>query len=262
MRSLFGIGESSEEEAREEIPEGKGPKDIEYEKASEERLRALFQLYTQYQRTAHGPKIKAVYQKTESIHTYLVSRGRFHELELFHVQKTENFLNTFSAILNYHLHQPVKESLASKNGSKAESLFRKFLHKQTNKKNKADMIKPADSQGRLIQAEESGIQTPTFAVPEIAINTFAKIKYGFEGLAEGEIGYTSSPEEKDIFLKQLAFVLRLESISYMGNTFVSIPNNDGSQSSGLVPVIYWEGFLYVLNLNDLRLFPVKMYRNR
>lgn len=262
MRSLFGIGDPPEDELSEEVTEGAGAKDLEYEKASEERLRSLFQLYTQYQRTAHGQKIKAVYEKTETIHNYLVSRNRLHELELFHIQKTEHFLNTFTAILNYHLNQPVKGEVARKNGSKAENLFRKFLNKQNKGRNKEEMIKPTDSQGRLIHTENAGIETPSLSVPEIAINTFATIKYRFDGLAEGEIGYTSTPEEKDIFLKQLSFVLRLEAISYIGNTLVTIPNNDGSHSTGLVPVIYWEGFLYVLNLNDLRLFPVKMYRKR
>jgi hypothetical protein len=51
-------------------------------------------------------------------------------------------------------------------------------------------------------------------------------------------------------------------MSYVGNAIVNIPNNNGTYPTGYVPVIHWKGFLYVINLNDYRLFPVKMQRSR
>ncbi len=79
----------------------------------------------------------------------------------------------------------------------------------------------------------------------ISINTFAKVLYYKEdatgNLVAKEIGYTSSSLEKEGFLQHVSACLGIRSISYMGNALVTIDNNNGSQPTGLVPIIHWEG---------------------
>ena len=265
MRSFFGLDEPSEEETQEQDAQPFNPKEGEYIKASETRLTALFHLYTRYKGSPHADKMKAVFEKTESIHQYLVSRNRLHELELFHIQKTEHFLNAFSAILNYHQNSQ-GNGRQQRGGTQSESLFRKFLRKQERGQDGEEMVKATDSQGRSIHAPENEADVPKLAVPEITINTFARIAYvnenSLSGYKKGEIGYTSTEEEKEAFQSYVGLRLGIDAISYMGNALVNIPNSNGQNPTGFVPVIYWEGFLYALNLNDFRLFPVKMYRKR
>lgn len=263
MRSLFGLGTPAEEKDAAENAEQPDSRSREYIKRSEIRLNALHHLYTRYKRSPYGPKIKAVYEKTESIHQYLISRDKAHELELFHIQKTENFLNTFSAILAYQ-QQNRNGSASSKKESAAESLFRKFVRRQEKDKPKVEMVRSEDSKGRsVLESQESSV--PELRVPDVVVNSFATIVYETEpgeGQAAREIGFTSSEEEKEAFQQYISAHLGIEPLIYRGNTLVNIPNSNGSSPTGLVPLIYWEGFLYALNLNDFRLFPVKMYRKR
>lgn len=264
LRSLFGAGEPVEEESLPGGMDNGHPKNHDYAELSEIRLNALHHLYTRYKRTPHGPKIKAVYEKTESIHQYLVSRGKVQELELFHIRKTEHFLNTFSAIIAHH-QQNTHSRPSSRNGSQAESMFRKFIRRKEKGKQKVEMVRPEDSKGRSLLEKSQEASIPELRVPDVLINSFATLVYETdpgEGQAAREIGFTSSEEEKETFQQYVSAHLGIEPLTYMGNALLTIPNSNGSSPTGLVPIIYWEGFLYALNLNDFRLFPVKMYRKR
>ena len=75
---------------------------MQYIRASNARLNALHKLYDRYKHTPHAEKILAVFEKTKLIHNYLVTRKRIQELELFHVQNTEHFINTFTTVINVH----------------------------------------------------------------------------------------------------------------------------------------------------------------
>ena len=102
MRSLFGIGGSSNKRTVLGKSISVDLKDVEYIKDSSNRLSTLHELYTRYRGTPHEQKIKIVYEKTKNIHNYLVTRNRLHELELFHIQNTEHFINTFTVIMDVH----------------------------------------------------------------------------------------------------------------------------------------------------------------
>ena len=49
-------------------------------------------------------------------------------------------------------------------------------------------------------------------------------------------------------------------ISYVGNALVQIPGVNGDGAAGYAPVINWKGYMYALDLNDYRLYPVRIYR--
>lgn len=241
-------------------------KEAEYMKASKTRLTALYHLTERYKDTHHEQKIRSVYNKTKEIHDYLVARSRMHELELFHLQHTDHFINTFTVIINVHRqnHKPAKAAPRSR--VKKESFFRKlFSGKGKNLAyDKIDMIRPLSSHEGFSQSQASKSEVPGLTVPDISINTYAKIPYVKEDIAEGipsrEIAFTSTPQEKLAFLQYISERLGLENITYVGNAEVSVPNSNGTVSKGLVPLIHWQGFSYALNLNDYRIFPVRMYR--
>jgi hypothetical protein len=101
FRSFFGL----EQESTRTVMAHPGAADaraVQYIRASNARLNALHQLYDRYKGTLHADKILAVFEKTKLIHNYLVTRKRVHELEMFHVQNTEHFINTFTTVINVH----------------------------------------------------------------------------------------------------------------------------------------------------------------
>jgi hypothetical protein len=73
-----------------------------------------------------------------------------------------------------------------------------------------------------------------------------------------EIGFTSSETEKETFLTEVRARLGIKNIAYLGNALVNIPQSNGVSVNELVPVIRWQSCIYALNLNDFRLFPVKI----
>lgn len=266
MRSLFGLGSSSGRRTVVGTALAMDVKDVGHLQASNTRLTDLHQLYSRYRGTPYAQKIKLVYEKTKAIHDYLISRNRVYELALFHIQHTEHFLSTFNTILDVHVGQPVGgEGVKNADTGKIRPPQvppAAVLREQEKKYPKLEMVRPPA--GRVAMGNHQPAELTHLAVPEIMINTYAAIPYIKEEVANGrivnEIGYASTPREKEAFLQHLASRLSIHDFSYAGNALLSIPNSNGTQSIGVVPIIHWEGFLYAVNLNDYRIFPVKMYR--
>lgn len=269
FRSLFGFGGSSG--TRTVVGHHVPPvdiKDVGYLTASKARLDTLFHLYNRYKNTPHYPKIKSVHQKTKIIHEYLVARNRLHELELFHIQNTEHFINTFTVIMDAYESQHGIHPDPAKKGSKGRTILSSMRQESRRKaayvEKPTEMIKPVGRQEISALRKEAGSEVPELSVPDVLINTYARIPYveegNVEGLPAGEIGFTSTEEEKEAFLQYVSARLGIKDLSYLGNALVHIPNSDGTYPTGLVPIIHWEGFLYALNLNDFRVFPVRIYR--
>ena len=281
--SFLGFGGTVTERKVVGAPAPIDQKEVEYIRESNARLNVLHHLANRYRGTAHEPKLKAVFEKTKNIHAYLVSKKRPHELELFHVQHTDHFINTFTAILEVHQsHQaasmppPPPPPVPASNGeaspeAKAQVLLRKFEAERVRRGQEPlkfpEMVKPFVSrQSPLLGAKELRTVAPRLSAPDILIDTYSKIIYlredTNEGLIAHEIGFTSTEEEKQNFLLLVSARLgiTLVGLTYVGNAVVNIPNSNGSTPTGYVPVIHWKGFTYALNLNDYRLFPVRIHR--
>ncbi len=102
VRSLFGLNGSSSKRAVAGASISMDLQEVAYINDSNHRLAALLNLYKSYKETLHGDKIKKVYEKTKQIHDYLISKKRVHELEIFHIRNTDNFINTFALIIEVH----------------------------------------------------------------------------------------------------------------------------------------------------------------
>ncbi len=268
MRSLFGMKETGQR-AVVGAPVDFGLQEIAYIKDSNRRLTQLQELGARFKGTPHEPKMKAVYEKTKNIHTYLVSRKKTHDLELFHLKNTDHFITTFTTILDVH-QKHYHLSQAGSGGSEAvEALMHQSKAEKLKRLEKAanlpDQVKPLTNTVQFYNAGEAKTAVPRLYVPDISINTVEKITYHTEGksgdLVPREVGFTSSKDQKEAFQNHLSVRIGLKDASYVGNALVTIPNNNGIQPTGIVPVIHWEGFLYAINLNDYRLFPVRIYRN-
>ena len=249
-------------------PEGVEEKDLPYLKDSLRRLRDLQELHHRYKGTAHAQKIRDVQEKTKEIHTYLLSRKRGHELELFHLQHTDHFLNTFNVIVDAHQQHHAQAAALRRAAARAESVIRKVAPAAFRKDRKE--VKAAHQQNREVSQRafediaNAKAEVPILAAPQISINTYAKIVYLQEDLSgrliSNEIGFTSSPEEKAAFVDYVCDRFGIESIAYIGNTMVYIPSTHSSQPAEMAPVIHWNGGPYVLHLEDCRLFPVSTFR--
>lgn len=265
-----------------------GQREVTYIRDSNARLNALLQLVNRYRGTAHEPKLKAVFEKTRTIHAYLVGQKRPHELELFHVQHTDHFINTFTVIMEVHQsHQaiplppfpppppPPPPPVAATNGerkaeSKADVLLKRFEVERTRRNAEAgkvpEMVRPLSGQGQQVDTIDMRAQVPRLSVPAISIATYSKIIYlrehNTKGLMAPEVGFTSTNEEKGAFLLHVSARLGINVVgmAYYGNAIVTIPNCNGSTPTGYVPIIHWKSCTYALNLNDYRLFPVKIQR--
>jgi len=120
---------------------------------------------------------------------------------------------------------------------------------------------------RAFQATaEAKIEVPRLALPEIAINTYATIVYLREDLSDGlttsEIGFTSTPEEKEAFINYISSRLGIDHLTYAGNAMVYVPTHESNHPAEMLPVVHWHGAPYVLSLEDFRLYPVRTYRKR
>ena len=218
---------------------------------SDNRLKLLQTLCNQYQGTPHEQKIKVVYEKTKNIHNYLVDQQKATELELFHLQNTDHFINTFALIKAAHAkaaknpddHPPENQTL---NQPEFGNIGRKF--------------NTPVGKAKLVPDPE-----PDLIIPAIAINTFTQINYvrlGPEGdISTHQIGLTSSYQDKEYFLATVATRIGLykPDITYVGNAQVMIPE-DNNNTPSYVPVINWRGSMYAINLNDFRLYPVRINR--
>ncbi|WP_242919464.1 hypothetical protein [Pontibacter liquoris] len=242
-------------------------KEAAYIRDSKQRLSALQALQGRYKGTPYAQKIKDVHDKTERIHTYLAERSRAYELELFHLQHTDHFLNTFTVILDVHRQQVRSTRSAT---ARADAVIRRMVSGPFRKERKE--VKEARRQNletsERVLADIAGSITnvPRLTVPEISINTYTKLIYLREdapdSLIPHKIGFTSSPEEKEMFVSYVADRLGLEDITYIGNALVAIPIHQPAQPPEMVPVIHWNGSPYVLMLDDHRLFPVSTFRKQ
>ncbi|MDQ3292109.1 MAG: hypothetical protein M3Q05_12555 [Bacteroidota bacterium] len=267
MRSLFSRSEASDNRMVIGTQPDMDVKEVTYIRDSKARLKELQHLCNRYKGTPHELKIKAVYEKTQTIHDFLENKKRGYELEIFHLQNTDHFINTFSVILDVYQQRVNNGSALYRNGrthsvTEKSKAFKNNLNLEEYRK--IEMVKAVHQpQPSLLQAPLIP-KIPQLAVPNVSIDTNAKLLYYKEdatgNLVAKEIGYTSPELEKEGFLQFIATCLGLKNIAYMGNALLSIPNNNGTQPTGLVPILHWEGFLYALNLNDFRLFPVKIGR--
>ncbi|QMU29293.1 hypothetical protein [Adhaeribacter radiodurans] len=267
MRSLFIRTEASEERMVVGTQPDVDLKEVTYIRDSKARLKELHHLCKRYKGTPDEIKIKAVYEKTQTIHDYLEGKKRGYELEIFHLQNTDHFINTFTVILDVFQQQ---ENIAATTYRQGKSLSlpeksRIFKNKHNQEEyRKIEMVKTVHQPGPPSTPGVPEPRVPQLTVPDISIDTSAKLLYYKEdptgNLISKELGYTSSDLEKEGFLQYVSTCLGIRNIAYMGNALLSIPNSNGSQPTGLVPIIHWEGFLYALNLNNFRLFPVKISR--
>lgn len=256
VRSLFGWNGSAANRTVVGNKVSVDIKDVSYIQDSNTRLNLLHNLYNRYRGTPHAPKMKAVYEKTKNLHTYLIAKKRVHELELFHLQNTEHFINTFTAILDVHQSSQDSSIISPQTELKDEEGY--------NQKVIAEPIN--DSPGPIVLTLASGDEMPQLAVPAISINTYAKISYKridtAGNLILNDISFTATNQEKENFLATISprlGVYKLD-ISYMGNAQVHLPNSNGSIQTEIVPIVNWKGCLYVFSINDYRLFPIRINR--
>ncbi len=238
-------------------------KEVKYTQDSSARLNLLNNLCNKYKGMPHEAKIKSVYEKTKSIHTFLIAKKRGPELELFHLQHTDHFINTFGIIAE--VHQRYQESIFS---SAQSNQVPENIPSAPNGRPEPVMAarEPAQRAGSPA-AFNATLKTeaavPTLPVPVISINTFARIPYvhadTLGSLSAREISFTAAEPEKELFLAEVSARLGIQNIVYLGNALVNIPQStQDTTTPELVPVIRWQHSVYALYLKDFRLFPVKI----
>ena len=269
MRYLFGLKGVTGNRTVVGKPEtGIDVKDVPYIQDSNKRLAALQELCNRYKGTPHAEKISVVYEKTKHIHSYLGGRRRVHELELFHLQHTDHFLNTFTVIMDAHQQLLTEANTSSGSAGRADMKARRVVAAPFRRDRKevkaAEMLNREISQRAFIDIKEAKTEVPRLSEPSISINTYSKIVYLKEDISDGlttnEIGFTSTAEEKETFVNYVSSCLGIEGISYVGNAMVYVPTHSSAQPAEMVPLIHWNGCPYALILEDFRLFPVKTYR--
>jgi hypothetical protein len=234
-----------------------------YIQDSKNRLNALFHLYNKFRGTPHEQKFKSVYEKTKNIHAYLEARKKVHELELFHIQHTEHFINTFTVILDAHQRQQdipfAATTTQPTTGGGASTGRRPGVAP-----NPPQPVNQMNGGEPFLPPEATRTQIPRLTTPEIRINVSARIRYYVkegspEGLLAREIGLNSSAAETKAFLADVTARFGIGPVAYLGNALVHIPDNSGAPPTGMVPVIRWQGTAYALHLSQNRLFPVAVY---
>lgn len=298
FRSFFGL----EQESSRTVMAHPGAADaraMQYIRASNARLNALHNLYDRYKGTVHADKILAVFEKTKLIHNYLVTRKRVYELEMFHVQNTEHFINTFTTVINVHQRhetdsfipdrtkpkaQPQKqqprpqpqpsEAPQSEPGMPFETKVEQVLKRIESETIKGlytaqkvtEMVKRVANQGPLPQPDVMQASVPALSVPVIAIDTYSRVFYMPEleggGTMSREISFTSSDTDKAFFIQHITTKLAISKaeLTYIGNAMLAIPDTRGPSPARHVPILHWRGFPYALSLMDYRMFPVRMHR--
>jgi len=269
LRSLFGLDDSPENRTvlgnNVRVDEKEGA----YIRNSNKRLTILFNLYNRYQETPHATKIQTVYEKTKNIHTYLIARKRAHALELFHVQHTDHFINTFTVIVDvYQSHQqtPVVPAYPPVRPPVLDERLKTPINgrgQQVDNRRSQPVVKPVSVPRPLPYTENATNKIARLALTEIWLNSSARIIYDKvntpNGILAKEISFTSTKQEQDNFLLFVSGRLGIRDISYVGNAMVHILSN-GANGTGIVPILYWQGFTYALNLKDNCLFPVRVNR--
>jgi hypothetical protein len=253
--------------------------EVAYIKDSNNRLSALAALQKKYKGTRHEDMFLKVYEKSKRIHWYLVSRKRIHELELFHIRNTDNFLSTYGLIIDVHRrHQesnfPVSE-LEPEPAPRKEPPVRKPLSTVDNTKTSSpkgelfdivEKVKQRSKSATVVYALEAGTLVPALNIPEVSINTVAKIYYTRENTPGKqvalEVSFVSSQQEKDNFQFYVSERLGMKDIYYVGNARIKLADGSGQEQEDTVPVFYLRNYLYAITLQDFRMYPVKITRNR
>ncbi len=232
-------------------------KELDYIKQSNKRLTDLYDLAKQYRGTLHEPKLRTVYDKTKKIHGYLIAQKRVHELELFHLQQTDHFINTFTAIINVHKehHEPVVLP-----PSKPVVQERVSIPKLEANQHKEVTFNPQPASGTIISADTTGegqLASSKLVLPVAFISPAIRVVYAeiptTKGNVTREVGFTSTKHEKDSFLKFIISQLGIYDITYLGNAL--LVKAKGSAQVAL-PILKWRGNTYALDLDDFKLYPV------
>ncbi|MFT2007897.1 hypothetical protein ACMA1I_04415 [Pontibacter sp. 13R65] len=268
LRFLFGFKGESGNRMVVGQPVQVDVKEVQYILSSTNRLTVLLNLQNRYKGTAHEAKFRAVHEKSKRIHNYLVSKKRLHELELFHLQHTDHFINTFTVIMDVHQRHDTNSPVAPEPEPEPEkSEVREELRQVKEKPPKP--AKYVSEMARKVREKSSGITSasddlPVVVVPVVELDMYSSIVYAREnsdiGLITKKIGLSSTEEEKEAFLNHLASRIGIgkDSLSYAGNAVLSVPARHGTVDTGTMPVINWVGFSYALSLTDYRLFPVNI----
>jgi hypothetical protein len=275
LRSLFGLHGVTGNRTVVGKPDQLDVQDLPYIQDSNKRLSEILELYEKYKGTPYAQKIYTVYEKTKRIHTYLISRSKANELELFHLQHTDHFLNTFLTIIDAHRpavllqNQRVRSVApeASPSPSRPEVIGRTFVlgpfRSETKEVRNVKMQAGERRQRDFAHTVQDKLVLPELVAPEIAIDTYSRIVYLNQSISDGlttsEIGYTSSPEEKEAFVAYVSRFLGIANLSYVGNTMVRFSANNRSQPTEVLPVINWNKCPYILHLEEGRLYPVRTF---
>lgn len=278
LRSIFGLRGVTGNRTVVANPESIDTRDLPYIQDSSKRLAALQELYSRYKGTSHAQKIYTVYEKTKRIHTYLTSRNRAHELELFHLQHTDHFLNTFTVIMDAHqqrhpLLYPQEQAKApaapvANPPARSEVIGRTLVlgpFRSYSREVKAVQMQQREkSQRAFVETRQAKADVTHISVPGISIDTYSRIVYLREDLSDGlttnEIGYTSSEGEKEAFVQYVSGQLGIAGVTYVGNAMVSLSVASSPEPAEMLPVIHWNGAAYALHLESSRLLPVSTFR--
>ncbi|MHA6247943.1 hypothetical protein ACXYMU_08420 [Pontibacter sp. CAU 1760] len=235
-------------------------KDLPYVQESRQRLEALQHLCHRYHGTPYADQIKAVLEKTKRIHTYLLEKQKPSELEVFHLQYTDHFISTYTAIVQAHAGEQHKSRMAIRAGVAVRKVA-SLLFRSDRKEVKAARQKNQEVSEQALQDLKRARSTvPRLLLPQIAINTYTKITYLLaddpDNIKTREIGFTSAPEEKEFFLNYLTEHLGIHDLSYVGNALLYLPSVNQASLPEMTPVIHWSDTLYAVCLTHFRLYPV------
>jgi hypothetical protein len=277
VRSLFGLNGSSSNRKAIGSTTGFDPQEVNYIKDSNKRLNLLLDLQKKYKGTPHEAKLKLVLEKTKKIHWFLVSKKRVNELELFHIRNTDNFISTYALIIDVHQRHKENAFHALEVEAKPVEVQKPVVQaplppvEQATNGNRgelfeiAEKVKQRNKQTSSVHALAVGTEIPRLAIPEVFINTVAKVFYQKENLpgkqVAHEISFVSTQQEKDAFQSYIAERIGMKDIYYVGNAIIKQPDSRSSALEETVPIFYLRNYLYALTMHDFRIFPVKIYRN-
>jgi hypothetical protein len=129
-----------------------------------------------------------------------------------------------------------------------------------------EKVKQRSKHSSVVYALESGTEIPALAVPEVSINTIAKVFYTRENAPgkqiANEVSFVSTQQEKDAFQLFVSERVGMKDMYFVGNARVKVPDKNGVICEETVPVFYLRNYLYALTLHDFRMYPVKITRNK
>ena len=278
VRSLFGLNGSTSSRKVIGTNASFDSQEVNYIKDSNKRLAVLLDLLKKYKGTPHEAKLKLVLEKTKKIHWFLVSKKRIHELELFHIRNTDNFISTYSLIIDvHHRHKEsdktvyaleVETSVPAAKIPIVQAPLPKVETASHDSRGElydiVEKVKQRSRQTSNVNTFATGTEIPRLSIPEVYINTVAKVFYQKEN-APGkqiahEISFVSTQHEKDAFQAYVSERIGMKDIYYVGNAIIKLPDNNVTALEDTVPVFYLRNYLYALTLHDFRMFPVKIYR--